>query len=100
MNLFPYFSLNKSQLYLNTKTAQELECVFDIEISEKSEVLVKLANSSLSENELEIIADNPELVSNFIEWLNSKQEDNPDEELGDIGEDFFTFPVTPNLWRR
>jgi hypothetical protein len=93
MNLFPYFSLNKSQLYLNTKTPQELEYAFDIEISGKSEVLAKLANSSLSENELEIIADNPELVSNFIEWLNSKQEDNPDEELGDIGEEFLHFQL-------
>lgn len=88
MNLFPYFSNNKSQLYLNTKTPQELEYAFDIEISGKSEVLAKLANTSLSENELEIIADNPELVSNFIEWLKSKQEDNPDEELGNIGEEF------------
>jgi len=88
INLFPYFSLNKSQLYLNTKTPQELEYAFDIEISGKSEVLAKLANSSLFENELEIIAENPELVSNFIEWLNSKQEDNPDEELGNIGEEF------------
>jgi len=88
MNLFPYFSINKSQLYLNTKTPQELEYAFDIEISGKSEILAKLANSSLSENELEIIATNPELVSNFIEWLNSKQEDNPDEELGNIGEEF------------
>ena len=87
-NLFPYFSLNKSQLYLNTKTPQELEYAFDIEISGKSEVLAKLAKSSLSESELEIIAVNPKLVSNFIEWLNSKQEDNPNEELGNIGEEF------------
>jgi hypothetical protein len=87
-NLFPYFSNNKSQLYLNTKTPQELEYAFDIEISGKSEVLAKLANSPLSENDLDIIADNPELVSNFIEWLNSKQDDNPDEELGNIGEEF------------
>lgn len=93
MNFFPYFSLNKSQLYLNTKTPQELEYAFDIEISGKSEVLAKLANSSLSENELEIIADNPELVSNFIDWLNSKQEDNPDEELGDIGEEFLHYQL-------
>ncbi len=88
MNIFPYFSQNKSQLYLNTKTPQELEYAFDIEISGKSEVLAKLANSSLSENDLEIIADNPKLVSKFIEWLNSKQVDNPDKELGDIGEEF------------
>jgi hypothetical protein len=88
LNLFPYFSTNKSQLYLNTKTPQELEYAFDIEISGKSEVLSKLANSSLSETDLQIIAENPELVSSFIEWLNSKQKDNPDEELGDIGEEF------------
>lgn len=88
INLFPYFSLNKSQLYLNTKTPQELEYAFDIEISGKSEVLAKLANSSLSESELELIADNPELVSNFIDWLNSKQDDDPDEEIGNIGEEF------------
>lgn len=88
MNLFPYFSINKSQLYLNTKTPQELEYAFDIELSGKSEVLAILANSSLSENELTIIADNTELISNFIMWLNSKQEDNPDEELGNIGEEF------------
>jgi len=87
-HLFPYFSLNKSQLYLNTKTPQELEYAFDIEISGKSEVLAKLANSPLSENELELIADNSELVSNFINWLNGTQEDNPNKELGDIGEKF------------
>ena len=104
MNLFPYFSLNKSQLYLNTKTPQELEYAFDIEISGKSEVLAKLANSSLSENELGIIADNPELVSDFIEWLNSKQKDNPNEELGNIGEEFIyhqlcqIFGVNRVLW--
>lgn len=104
MNLFPYFSLNKSQLYLNTKTPQELEYAFDIEISGKSEVLAKLANSSLSENELGIIADNPELVSDFIKWLNSKQVDNPNEELGNIGEEFIyhqlcqIFGVNRVLW--
>jgi len=93
INLFPYFSLNKSQLYLNTKTPQELEYAFDIEISGKSEVLAKLANSSLSEKELEIIADNPDLISSFINWLNDKQEDSPDKELGDIGEEFLHFQL-------
>jgi hypothetical protein len=88
IDLFPYFSSNKSQLYLNTKTPQELEYAFDIEISGKSEVLAKLANSSLSENELHIISENAGLVSSFIQWLNTEHEDNPDEELGDIGEKF------------
>lgn len=87
-NIFPFFSLNKSQLYLNTKTPEELEYSFDIEISGKSEVLAKLAKSNLSEEELEIIAENPELVFSFIDWLHSKQQDNPNEELGNIGEEF------------
>jgi len=72
INLFPYFSLNKSQLYLNTKTPQELEHAFDIEISGKSEVLAKLANSSLLQYELEMIVDNPELSSSLISILESK----------------------------
>lgn len=71
-NLFPFFSTNKSQLYLNTKTPEELEFAFDIEISGKSEVLAKLAKSSLSKVELKIIADNPELSSSLINLLESK----------------------------
>jgi hypothetical protein len=88
IQLFKYFSANRSQLYLNTKTPAELEYAFDIELSGKSEVLAKIANSSLSESDLEIIASNPDLVFSFIKWLNSKQEDNPDKELGDLGEEF------------
>lgn len=86
--LFPYFSANKSQIYLNTKTPEELDFAFDIEISGKSEVLAKIAKSSLTESELDLLACNPELISSFIKWVNSKQEDNPNEELGDIGEEF------------
>ena len=89
--LFPYFSLNKSQLYLNTKTPEELEYAFDIEISGKSQVLAKIAKSNLTEDELDIIAENPNLVSSFINWLNDKQEDNPDKELGNIGEEFLYY---------
>ena len=92
-NMLPYFSSNKSQLYLNTKSAEELEFAFDIEISGKSEVLAKIANSNLNEEELEIIAENPDLVSSFINWLNHKQQDNPDEELGNIGEEFLNFEL-------
>lgn len=91
--LFPYFSLNKSQLYLNTKTPEELEYAFDIEISGKSKVLAKIAKSSLTKEELEIVAENSELVSSFINWLNDKKEDSPDEELGDIGEEFLNFQL-------
>lgn len=93
MNLFPFFSLNKSQLYLNTKTPEELEYAFDIEISGKSEVLSKIAKSELSKEKLEIIAENPELVSSFIEWLQSRKQDHPDEELGNIGEEFLYYQL-------
>lgn len=91
--LFQYFSLNKSQLYLNTKTSEELEYAFDIEISGKSKILAKIAKSNLTENELNIVADNPELVTSFLNWLNNKQEDNPDKELGDIGEEYLYFQL-------
>lgn len=93
IKLFPYFSSNKSQLYLNTKTAEELEYAFDIEISGKSKVLAKIAKSNLTNKELEIVANNTDLVSSFINWLNNKQEDNPDKELGDIGEEFLYFQL-------
>ena len=87
-SLFPYFSSNKSQLYLNTKTPEDLEYAFDIEISGKSQVLAKIAKSNLTEKQLEKIAENLELVTPFINWVNHKDEDNPDEGLGNIGEDF------------
>lgn len=87
-NLFPFFSLNKSQLYLNTKTPEELEHAFDIEISGKSKALAKLAKSNISEERLEIIAQNSGSVDSFIEWLHNKQQDSPNEELGNIGEEF------------
>ena len=87
-SLFPYFSSNKSQLYLNTKTPEDLEYAFDIEISGKSQVLAKIAKSNLTKEQLAKIAENLELVTPFINWVNHKDEDNPDEKLGDIGEKF------------
>ena len=84
--LFPYFSSNKSQLYLNTKTPEDLEYAFDIEISGKSQVLAKIAKSNLTKEQLAKIAENTELVTSFINWVNDKDKDNPDEELGNTGE--------------
>jgi hypothetical protein len=92
-SILPYFSLNKSQLYFNTKSAEELEFSFDIEISGKSEILAKIAKSNLSAEDLGIIAENPDLVSSFINWLNHKDQDNPDEELGNIGEEFLNYEL-------
>jgi hypothetical protein len=86
--LMPYFSANKSQLYLNTKTPDELEFAFDIEISGKSEVLAKIAKSKISKEELELFANNTDLIHSFLNWTNDTVPENPDKELGNIGEEF------------
>ena len=86
--LMPYFSANKSQLYLNTKTPDELEFAFDIEISGKSEVLTKIAKSKISKEELELFANNTDLIHSFLNWTNDTVPENPDKELGNIGEEF------------
>jgi hypothetical protein len=92
-SMLPYFSENQSKLYFNTKSAEELEFSFDIEISGKSEVLAKIAKSNLSKEDLNIIAENHELVTTFIKWFDQRDEDNPDEELGRIGEEFLNIQL-------
>lgn len=86
--LMPYFTANKSQLYLSTKNADELEYAFDIEISGKSEVLARIAKSEISKEELEIIANNSSFIRSFISWSTNTVEQNPNKELGNIGEKF------------
>lgn len=86
INLFPYFSLNKSQLYLKTKTPEELIYAFDIEISGKSEVLAKLAKSSVSIKELELIANKPQITSALINMLETKSEEEV-ESIIELNED-------------
>lgn len=85
---FPWFSTNKPQLYMDTQTPMQREHTFDILLSGKTEALAKIANSSLSDKQLQTLADNTSLVTSFMDWLNQKVIDNPDEELGDIGEEF------------
>jgi hypothetical protein len=85
---FPYFGTEKSQLYLNTKSSDELEYTFDIDISGKGEALAKIAKSRLTVSEIETIANNSNMVVSFLKWVNQKVEDNPNEELGELGEEF------------
>jgi len=92
--LMPYFTANKSQLYLNTKTPQELEYAFDIEISGKSEVLAKIAKSKISKEELELFANNVDLIHSFINWTSDTLPENPDKRLGNIGEAFLNNYLT------
>ena len=61
--LFPYFSREKPHLYLNTKTTEEIQDTFDIEMSGKSKQLAKLANSDLTVDDLEVLIEKPELVT-------------------------------------
>lgn len=85
---FPWFSKNKPQLYMNTQNSTQREQTFDILLSGKTEALSRLANSNLTSAQIQTIAANPSLITSFMDWLNQKVEDNPDEELGDIGEEF------------
>ncbi len=90
---FPWFSKNKSQLYMDTQSASQREQTFDILLSGKTEALAKIANSDLTIEELNTLANNSTLVTSFLDWLNQKVEDNPDEELGDIGEEFVYYEL-------
>lgn len=90
---FPWFSKNKSQLYMDTQTSIQREQTFDILLSGKTEALAKIANSNVSVEELNTIANNSALVTSFLGWLGQKEKDNPNEELGDIGEEFVYYKL-------
>lgn len=92
-DLFKWFFLNKANLVLNTlDSGNDRDNIFEIIQSGQSlEVLAKIANSSLTDEQLNALVDNTELVGQFISWLNAKQLDNPDEELGAIGEEFLFY---------
>ncbi len=92
-DLFKWFYLNKANLVLNTlDSGNDRDNIFEIIQSGQSlEVLAKIANSSLTDEQLNALVDNTELVGQFISWLNAKQLDNPDEELGAIGEEFLFY---------
>lgn len=85
---FPYFGKEHSQLYLNTKSAEELTYAFEIDMSGKSEALARIAKTSLTTEQLNTIAKNSTKVLSFIEWISSRDQDNPNEELGEIGEQY------------
>lgn len=92
-DLFKWFDGNKANLVLSTlDSGNDRDSIFDIIQSGQSlEALAKVAKSSLTTEQLNTLAENPELFGRFLAWLNSKQKDNPNEELGDIGEEFVYF---------
>ena len=92
-DLFKWFHLNKANLVLSTlDSGNDRDNIFEIIQSGHSlEVLAKVANSSITEEQLTTLVENPELFGKFLSWLNSKQKDNPNEELGEIGEEFVYF---------
>ncbi len=92
-DLFKWFYLNKANLVLNTlDSGNDRDNIFEIIQSGQSlDVLAKIAKSSLTDEQLTALVDNTELVGQFISWLNAKQIDNPDEELGAIGEEFLFY---------
>jgi hypothetical protein len=73
---------------METQTPEQRDLAFDIVRSGKTEGLAALAKSDFTNEELIAIAENQQLLNDFFYWLNSKVQDNPDKELGDIGEEF------------
>lgn len=92
-DLFKWFYLNKANLVLNTlDSGNDRDNIFEIIQSGQSlDILAKIAKSSLTDEQLNTLIDSTELVDKFISWLQSKQADNPDEELGEIGEEFLFY---------
>ncbi|MBL7791124.1 MAG: DUF3883 domain-containing protein [Saprospiraceae bacterium] len=86
--LFPWFSDNRSQLYMNTQTPEQRDLAFTIIRSGKTDGLAALAKSNLTNEELLTIARNHNMVNQFFGWLNERIAENPDKVLGDIGEEF------------
>jgi hypothetical protein len=85
-NLFPFFSSNKSHLFLSTKTPKDLDYAFEIEISGKSEVLSRIAKSEITIQELETIAQNPSAIADLLD-LKEKKGIDILEKLADLNEE-------------
>jgi hypothetical protein len=85
---FPWFSRNKAQLYMDTQTSAQRSHTFDILLSGKAEALAKIAKSDLTIEDLNNLVNNSNSVNSFFNWLNEEIQDNPNEELGNIGEEF------------
>lgn len=88
--LFALFSINKAKLMLATLgTEIERNMAFNILKSDKKEVLARLAISSITSKELEVILGNENEFKLFLKWKGSTVNDkNASEELGDIGEKY------------
>lgn len=90
-NKFPYFHTNKALLIVETLASPEKrDMAFRIVKSGKMQVLSQLADSEITNEQLERVADNPKEFEQFLKWKNSKvdDEENADEGLGNIGEEF------------
>ncbi|WP_159474744.1 DUF3883 domain-containing protein [Chryseobacterium sp. 18068] len=92
-DLFKWFYLNKANLVLNTlDNSNDRDNIFDIIQSGQSlDTLARIAKSSLTDEQLNALVDSTELVGEFISWLTDRQIDNPDIELGNIGEEFLYY---------
>lgn len=92
-DLFKWFYVHKANLVLSTlDSSNDRDNIFDIIQSGQSlDTLARIARSSLTDEQLNALVDSTELVGQFISWLTNKQLDNPDEELGDIGEEFLFY---------
>ena len=87
-DLFPWFYSRRATLFLDTFGENERDYAFTIVQSGKIKVLAALAKSNISDEALEYIAKNPEMISKFYALIQDEINDrgNANSETGNFGE--------------
>ncbi len=88
---FPWVFANKAQIYLETFSDPKIrDNIFVIAQSEKTESLAKLAQSNLSNSDIEMVSENIDEFKLFLVWLKDRVDDEAfaDDVTGDEGEKY------------
>lgn len=86
--LFPWFFPKRATLFMDSFGDKEREYAFTIVQSGKIKALALLAESNISEEELEYLSENPDALSKLFALLQNEVDDkkNANIETGEIGE--------------
>lgn len=72
---FEYFSKKKPQLFMDTFNEEEKDKAFVIVQSGKLQSLAKLAESRISDEEIDLLTNNLDQVKRILQWLSQKTDD-------------------------
>jgi hypothetical protein len=88
-NLFPWFYPKRATLFMDTFGENERDFAFTIVQSGKMKALAALAQSEVTQEELEYLGRNPEAISKLYALLQSEIDDkqNANSETGNYGEE-------------